>query len=138
MKKAFLLILVLAISMAFFSLAKAYELSLGQGENAEVTLLSADPSGVKVQIDIPKILIVDKVEEGKTYQVISIPEGGILTEVGKPQIPLVCRFVALPPTTGVKINVVEKEAEILSGRFLLYPFQTPPPVTPIKAPTRLS
>lgn len=79
MKKAFLLIVVLAISMAFFSLAKAYELSLGQGENAEVTLLSADPSGVKVQIDIPKVLIEDKVEEGKTYQVISIPEGGILT-----------------------------------------------------------
>jgi len=126
MKKALLVILVLALSMSPLSLVSAYELTLGEGGNLEATLLSSDPSGVKVQIDIPRILIEDKTEEGKTYQVVTIPGGGFLTEIGKPQVPLVCRLVALPPFSGVKINVIQKETEILSGRFLLYPFQKPP------------
>jgi hypothetical protein len=126
MKKAFLFIPALAILMAFFSLASGYELALSPGDNAEVTLLSSDLSGVKIQIDIPKILIEDQTAEGKTYQVVTIPGGGFLTQVGQPQIPLLCRFVALPPTSGVQVNVVYEEKEVLSGEFMLYPFQTPP------------
>jgi len=126
MKKASLFIVVFAILVAPFSLASAYELSLGQGEKVEVTLLSSDPSGVKVEINVPKILVESKTAEGETYQIITIPGAGILTQVGKPQVPLVCRFVALPLTSGVKINVVEQETEILSGAFTLYPFQEPP------------
>ncbi|MCJ7655992.1 MAG: C25 family cysteine peptidase, partial [Dehalococcoidia bacterium] len=64
--------------------------------------------------------------KGETYQVITIPGGGVLTQVGKPQVPLVCRFVALPPTSGAKVYVIEEEEEMLSGTFRLYPFQKPP------------
>jgi hypothetical protein len=125
MKKASLFVVVLAFLVAPFSLASAYELTLGQGEEVEVTLLSSDQSGVKVEINIPKILIEDRTAEGETYQVITLPGGGILTHVGEPQVPLVCRFVALPPTSGVRVDVIEEEMEVLSETFRLYPFQEP-------------
>ncbi|MFQ6032921.1 MAG: C25 family cysteine peptidase, partial [Candidatus Zixiibacteriota bacterium] len=112
----------LAVSL---SSASAYELILGQGEEAEVTLLSSGPSEVKVELNIPRILVEDKTAEGEIYQVISIPGGGILTQVGKPQVPLVCRFVALPPTSGVRVDVIEEQKEVLSQTFVLYPFQEP-------------
>ncbi|MCK4428499.1 MAG: hypothetical protein KAW16_08460, partial [candidate division Zixibacteria bacterium] len=125
MKKASLFVLALAILVAPFSLASAYEVTLGQGEEAEVTLLSSDASGVKVEINIPKILIEDRTAEGENYQVITIPGGGILTHVGEPQVPLVCRFVVLPPTSGVRVDVIEEQKEVLSETFMLYPFQEP-------------
>jgi hypothetical protein len=126
MKKAILFMLSLVFLAVSLPIVSAYELTLGQGEEAEVSLLSSDPSGVRVEINIPKILVEDKTAEGENYQVITIPGGGILTEVGKPQVPLVCRFVALPPTSGAKVYVIEEEKEMLSGAFRLYPFQKPP------------
>jgi len=126
MRKATIFTLALFFLVAFLPLASAYEFTFGQGEEVEVTLLSSDPSGVKVEINIPKILIDEKIEEGESYQVLTVPGGGILTQVGKPQVPLVCRFVSLPPTSGVRVDVIEEEKEVLSGAFMLYPFQEPP------------
>ena len=109
-----------------FSFAWAYRVNLGTGDGLQVELISADASKVRVEIRIPEIVVEDKLVEGKTYQLITIPGGGWLTEVGNPQLPLVCRFVALPPTSGIRMEVVEEEKEILSGNFLVYPFQKPP------------
>lgn len=109
-----------------FSFAWAYRVNLGTGDGLQVELVSADASKVRVKISIPEIVVEDKVVGGKTYQLITIPGGGWLTEVGDPQLPLVCRFVALPPTSGVRIEVIEEEKETLSGTFLVYPFQKPP------------
>ncbi|MGB8656733.1 MAG: C25 family cysteine peptidase [Candidatus Zixiibacteriota bacterium] len=109
-----------------FSYAQAYKLSSGSGEDLRVNLISADASKVRAEIKLPDVQVEDKIAEGKTYQLITIPGGGCLTQVGSPQIPLICRFIALPPTSGVRIEVVEQEKETLSGQFLLYPFQQPP------------
>ncbi len=125
MKKASLFVLVFAILVAPFSFASAYKLTLGEGEEVEVTLLSSDESGVKVEINVPKVFIEEKTAEGGIYQVITLPGGGILTQVGEPQVPLVCRFVALPPTSGVRVEVIEEQKEVLSETFMLYPFQEP-------------
>ncbi len=125
MRKATLFMLVLVFLAASLPSASAYELTLGPGEETEVTVLSSDESGVKVEINIPKIMIEEKAVEGEIYQVISIPGGGILTRVGEPQVPLVCRFVALPPTSGVRVDVIEQQKEVLSETFMLYPFQEP-------------
>jgi hypothetical protein len=124
MKKVTLLCVLFALSV--FSFAWAYRIDLGSGDELQVNLISADASKVRVEIKIPEIQVEDKMVEGKTYQLITIPGGGWLTKVGDPQIPLVCRFVALPPTSGVRMEVVEQEKETLSGSFLLYPFQKPP------------
>ena len=124
MKKVILFSGVFALFV--FSFAWAYRLNLGADDGLQVELISADASKVRVEIRIPEIVVEDKLVEGKTYQLITIPGGGWLTEVGNPQLPLVCRFVALPPTSGIRMEVVEEEKEILSGNFLVYPFQKPP------------
>jgi len=123
MKKAVVFSFLLAL--AVFSLTWAYRVNLGSDQGLEVKLISADDSKVRVEIKVPELQVEDKTVEGKTYQQITIPGGGWLTEVGNPQVPLVCRFVALPPTTGVRMVVVEQEKETLSRTFLLYPFQKP-------------
>jgi hypothetical protein len=125
MRKASLFLFALCLLVASLPHASAYQLTFDQGEEVEVTLLSSDASGVTVEINIPKLFIEEKTVEGQNYQVISIPGGGILTRVGEPQIPLVCRFVALPQTSGVQVQVIEEEKETLSGEFMVYPFQEP-------------
>ncbi|MCK4403686.1 MAG: hypothetical protein KAW02_01225 [candidate division Zixibacteria bacterium] len=124
MKKVILFSSLLALFI--FSFSWAYRVNLGTGDGLQVELVAADASRVRVEIRIPEMVIEDKMVEGKTYQLITIPGGGWLTDVGDPQLPLVCRFVALPPTSGVRIEVIEEEKETLSGTFLIYPFQKPP------------
>jgi len=124
MKKVILFPLLFAFFV--FSSAWANRLNLGVDDGLQVELISADASKVRVEIRIPEIVVEDKIVEGKTYQLITIPGGGWLTQVGNPQLPLVCRFVALPPTSGVRMEVIEEQKEILSGTFLVYPFQKPP------------
>jgi hypothetical protein len=109
-----------------FSLAWAFSGNSGTGEQVKATLVSADASKVRVELEVPQVLVEDKLVEGETYQQLSISGGGWLTRVGDPQMPLFCRFVALPPTSGVKIEVIEEEKETLSGTFLVHPFQKPP------------
>jgi hypothetical protein len=109
-----------------FSLAWAFSGNSGTGEQVKATLISADASKVRVELKVPQILVEDKLVEGETFQQLSIPGGGWLTQVGDPQMPLFCRFVALPPTSGVRIEVIEEEKETLSGTFLVHPFQKPP------------
>ncbi len=124
MKKAILLSLLLVFSL--FSLTWAYRVNLGSEGDLRVQMIFADASKVRVEIRVPEIQVENKMTQGETYQLITIPGGGWLTQVGDPQVPLVCRFVALPPTSGVRIEVIETEEETLAEKFLIYPFQKPP------------
>jgi hypothetical protein len=117
----------LVFSLFVFSSVWAYSINLGSSEDgAQVKLISADDFKVRVEVKIPEIQVEDEIIEGMTYQHITIPGGGWLTQVGDPQVPLVCRFVALPPASGVRMEVVEQEKETLPGTFVIYPFQKPP------------
>ncbi len=124
MKKVILLSAVLALFV--FSSAWAYKVNLGADDALKVELISADASRVRVELRIPEVLVEDKLAEGEIYQLLTIPGGGWLTRVGDPQVPLFCRFVALPPTSGVRVEVIEQETETLSGSFRIHPFQKPP------------
>jgi len=123
MKRVILLSLVLTLFV--FSFAWAYRVDLGDVDQLEAELISADASKVRLELNVPEIMVEDVLVEGETYQMLTIPGGGWLTDVGSPQIPLFCRFVALPPTSGVRIEVVAQETETLTGAFLVHPFQKP-------------
>jgi hypothetical protein len=124
MKKVILFSLLLTVGA--FSFIWAYQINSGAADELSVKLLSADASKVRLEIKVPDLQVEDKTVDGQTYQQITIPGGGWLTQVGDPQVPLVCRFVALPPTSGVRIDVVEQEKETLSGTYRLYPYQPAP------------
>lgn len=95
MKKVVLFSLLFAFFV--FSITWAYRINMGSTDELKVKLLSADASKVRLEIQLPDLQVEDKIVDGRTYQQIIIPGGGWLTQVGDPQIPLVCRFVALPP-----------------------------------------
>lgn len=96
------------------------------GEPLKVEVISADDSKVRVELTIPDILVEEKLAGGERYQMLTIPGGGWLTQVGNPQLPLFCRFVALPPSSEVRLEVVETEKKTLSGSYRIFPFQKPP------------
>lgn len=124
MRKVILLSALMAIFI--FSFAWAYRVNLGSADALKVELISADASKVRIELQVPQVLVEDKLAEGEIYQILTIPGGGCLTQVGDPQVPLFCRFVALPPTSGVRLEIIEEEKETLSGTFRVYPFQKPP------------
>ncbi len=121
-----LILLCCLFVLLVFSLTWAYSVNPQANEEVKAELISADASKVRVELKVPGVQVEDKLVEGETYQLLTIPGGGWLTQVGDPQVPLFCRFVALPPTSGVRIEVIEEEKEILSGSFLVHPFQKPP------------
>ena len=99
-KKVILLSFVLTVFV--FSFAWAYRVNLGDVDQLKAELISADASKIRVQLNVPEIQVEDMLVEGETYQMITMPGGGWLTDVGNPQIPLFCRFVGRPPTSGGK------------------------------------
>ncbi len=124
MKKAILLSSVLALFV--FSFAWAYSSNQGAPDAVKAELISQDASKVRVKLTVPEVQVEDKLVEGETYQLLTLQGGGWLTQVGDPQVPLFCRFVALPPHSGVRIEVIDQETEVLSRTVRVYPFQKPP------------
>lgn len=121
-----LILFGLMCAVCFFSSVWGDNLVLGSQEELQVKTISIDASKMRVEVKLPQVQVESRTVEGKTYQLLTVPGGGWLTQVGDPQVPLICRFVALPPSSGVRMEVVEEEKEILPGTYMVYPFQKPP------------
>ena len=60
------------------------------------------------------------------YDVITLKDGGILNEIGKPMVPLKNVLVALPGNfLAEKITILDMKQENLPGSFLIIPAQSP-------------
>ena len=99
---------------------------------AGITVPNSDNYKTTVTIDIPGFYADEEVIGGVSYHHISIPvvNGGTLTEIGYPQLPVITRFIAIPNDRDPEINIVEKTAETFSG-YNVFPYQPPLPETRI-------
>ena len=97
----------------------------------EINIPNSDNYRTTVTIDIPGFYIEEEAVAGKTYHHISIPilNGGTLTEEGSPQLPLIARFIAIPPDRDPEIRITEKIEETFVG-YNVYPYQPPLPDVP--------
>lgn len=70
---------------------------------------------------------VERVKNGgDEYLKISIPKAGVLTEVGKPELPIFTSFLALPPHKEIHIDIEGVDTQELMGTYMIYPHQNPP------------
>jgi hypothetical protein len=97
---------------------------------AEITVPNSDNYKTTVTIDIPGFYTDEEVIDGASYNHISIPvaNGGTLTEIGSPQLPVIARFIAIPSNRDPEIRIVEKTEETFVG-YNVFPYQPPLPET---------
>ncbi len=64
------------------------------------------------------------IEEGESFQKIDIPNAGEMTEVGKPNLPVIRKLAAVPPGKSVKASVVTG-GKVIRRDYRIYPVQEP-------------
>jgi len=82
-------------------------------------ILSRTPDGLTLRFDLQALEVEDIEIEGRTFQMVSIPGGGVAGEVGQAAIPTVTRLISIPARSGVTVRVVDSETERLDGYTIL-------------------
>jgi hypothetical protein len=62
--------------------------------------------------------------EEQTFDVIDVPYIGYTTDVGEPMVPMVTRFIEVPPDVDATVEILFVDHQVLDGFYLL-PFQEP-------------
>ncbi|OYD15509.1 hypothetical protein CH333_05520 [candidate division WOR-3 bacterium JGI_Cruoil_03_44_89] len=94
-------------ALAISSYAWATWVQFGTGETTETTILESNDSHTIVEFTVPGMDIRDTVVDGTTYQIVSVSTAGIPGEVGKPQTPVISKTVAIHPSKGVQLNILQ-------------------------------
>ena len=124
MKKCLFLI---ALSLLLFSISNAAPIWHPLGNNGpetmtEIIVPNSDNFRTTLTVDIPGFYVEEEMVKGTIYHHISIPvlNGGTLSEVGSPQLPVIARFIAIPPDRDPEIKIIEQTEETFDG-FNVYP-----------------
>lgn len=93
--------------------------SVGPQDVPRVQLLSADRSGVDLLLELPALSMETLTVEGREFQSVAIPGGGLDGEIGQPGIPTFTRLVMIPAESGVTVTATPMDEEDVSGVMLM-------------------
>lgn len=93
-----------------------------EDEGMDVTVPVSSTQEVVIEYSIPGMNTGEMPEDGQIFDVLDIPGCGYTTEVGKPQVPIVRRYVAVPEGARVTPSVLVSNHRILEG-FYVFPAQ---------------
>jgi hypothetical protein len=96
-----------------------------QTSSPQVKLVSASSQQVILDVQVDRFDAVEVTVADATYQRVSLAGTGGTSEVGKPELPVIGQFVAIPSGASVSMDVVTVDQSILPG-YLVYPAQKPP------------
>ena len=96
----------------------------GPEVGAEVLVASSDASGTVVEFLLRGVRAEERAAGSEAFSVLSIPERGTTTEVGRPELPVVRAMVAVPAGAAVRATVLEASSSTYPG-FRVRPFQPP-------------
>ncbi|MEO0069636.1 MAG: C25 family cysteine peptidase [candidate division WOR-3 bacterium] len=91
-------------------------------------VLSSNSQRTVVELNLFGLYVEDIAVQEKVFQTLQlgISGGGVLTEVGSPQLPVLARLIAIPDDKDVQIKVLEEDVITLKG-YNVYPAQPPLP-----------
>ncbi len=94
-----------------------------KGEGIEI--IESDETGVTLELTTDEFDEEEKIEEGITYQRVSIPGyiHGHSSEIGKPQVPMKGVLLGVPTDSSIEISILDSESTILPD-YNLYPVPT--------------
>lgn len=87
-----------------------------------IEIIESTESGVTLELTTEEFDEEEKIEEGITYQRVSIPGyiHGHSSEIGKPQVPMKGVLLGVPTDSAIEISILDTEYTTLSG-YNLYP-----------------
>lgn len=97
-----------------------------EGEPPRVWMKDETTSGATVRIDIPGVFVTKEVVDGVAYQRFAVPGRGVLTDIGKPELPLAGEYIEVPFEVNFTPTVVQSAKVQLDG-YHVYPAQPPRP-----------
>ena len=107
--------------------------SLGNGSDTRLQVLSQSASGVELELDLSGFYAQEVVWDRTTYQKVFVPGEGHIADVGKPELPAISRYLAVPRNAKIEVEIIEENYEVFHGYDIL-PVQEPLPDIP-NAPT---
>ncbi|MCP4345592.1 MAG: hypothetical protein GY795_08700 [Desulfobacterales bacterium] len=94
----------------------------------EVNVLGSDAEEVTIEYSIPGMRASDVAEEGKNYSLLDMSDAGHTVEIGRPKLPVVRHYVAVPSGAQVSKDIIEAPYKDING-YTVYPLQEPLPDT---------
>ncbi len=102
--------------------------SFGTGQATDRMKARATVSTTKevvADFEIPGMNVTEIIQDGVTYQALDIPGAGQNTDIGKPQVPSLGYYVAVPVEATAGVEILASDSEEISG-YTVYPAQEPP------------
>ncbi|MCX6639140.1 MAG: C25 family cysteine peptidase [bacterium] len=128
--KAWKILVIVGLLLSGFSSALAEYLPLRTemtAEKPQTLVLRSDAQQVQLEIIIPGIEISQAVLQGRNWDRIEIPGGGLTSHLGAPELATFSRLVAIPATAGVHADMEILESETIPNVELM-PAQGKDPV----------
>ena len=92
------------------------------GSPPDVQVLETNSDHTILRLEVPGYYTEDIEADAVTYQIPRIPDAGFFGEVGSPELPVITRWVAIPNTGSVDVNVLSETVQDIPGP-AVYPLQ---------------
>jgi len=96
--------------------------SMPEGSIPDVVVVESNGNGTVVRLDVPGYYSEEIEADGVTYQIPRIPDAGMMTGVGDPELPVITRWVAVPDQGEVICEVLSQTVTQIPG-VPVYPLQ---------------
>ncbi len=124
-------IVLLAIVGAFLFMANLLASSATGGQPSshpapdaevqqQVQLLESTQDRIVLEIEMPRYTVAQRLVDGSLYDVISIPEWGLTSEAGSPQLPIRRVLVGVPLDAQIQLEVVPDQVR-MAGPYEVLP-----------------
>jgi len=91
---------------------------------ASATVISSNERETVIKININGFGLTESGDADDGYTILDIPGWPTTREIGKPQLPVFKKLVAIPGNTDVNANIVGHTEVVMSG-YKIFPFQKP-------------
>ncbi|MHA1740717.1 MAG: C25 family cysteine peptidase, partial [Candidatus Thorarchaeota archaeon] len=95
----------------------------------DVKVLSSDAQRTVIEITVPGLQVEEIQAEGEAYHRLTLPGAGHTRELGKPELPVVARLVAISDQGWPSVSVQVEDPVLFRG-IRVYPAQEPLPDLP--------
>ncbi len=109
------LILIVSLSAEWISIDKNAGEEIFENRSLAMEL-------VEINFSLPGYELETVIENGSEYQKISFPNEGKIVEIGKPDLPVFSRLIALPDQGIPIVQILDYQEEIISD-VVIYPMQ---------------
>jgi len=94
-------------------------------KTVKTTVRSSDENGMRIGVDLPAVQFVEKIEGGKSWTKLVLPNTDSTGSPGTPGIPVSSRTIAIPDGAKLSVTATSKESYTLDN-VELFPVQPEP------------